>query len=191
MRGAWVSRGLGVLLFAGACNVAEALAAGEDDAAEAGSAVTTADTERFVGSYRFAGGQAQRTALKVAIEDLVASLNALLQGVAREKITETNPVFETVEIARTDGGLALTLGSLKNVCSLDGSATKVKGIDGSALTCRLSMKGDALVQRLHGPRGGRVNTFTVGKDGKLKMQTRIHSKMMPKDLRYTLTYAKK
>src|SRR5690606_30773025 len=52
MRGAWVSRGLGVLLFAGACNVAEALAAGEDDAAEAGSAVTTADTERFVGSYR-------------------------------------------------------------------------------------------------------------------------------------------
>ncbi|HWB80033.1 MAG TPA: hypothetical protein VG755_33945 [Nannocystaceae bacterium] len=176
-----------------ACDLAQAIAAGKDaeaEAIEAGAAVSEAEADRFVGQYAFAGGEAQRAALRDAIEELVLQLTALIRGVAREKLTETNPVFEQVSIERRSGELVLRYGSLTNVCKLDGSASEVEGIDGSALKCRLSMQGDALVHRVDGARGGRVNTFTIGKNGRLTMKTRIHSKMMPADLRYTLTFAR-
>jgi hypothetical protein len=177
-----------------ACDIGQAIAAGADsdeaEAVEAAAGVSETDADRFVGRYAFAGGEAQRTALRDAIEGLVAQLGAVIRGVARDKLTETNPVFEKVVIERKGGALVLTYGSLTNTCNLDGSASDVDGIDGSALKCKLSMQGDALVQRLEGSRGGRVNTFTIGKNGRLSMKTRIHSKMMPADLRYTLTFAR-
>lgn len=171
----------------------EAIAAGEvpeAEAIEAAAGVSEADADRFVGQYAFAGGEAQRTALRDAIEELVAQLSAVIRGVAREKLTDTNPVFEKVSIERKGGELVLNYGSHTNVCKLDGSASEVEGIDGSSLKCRLSMQGDALVHRVDGSRGGRVNTFTITEGGRLTMKSRIHSKMMPADLRYTLTFAR-
>jgi hypothetical protein len=178
-----------------ACDVAEAIAAhdasdGEADAIEAAAGVSETQADRFVGQYTFAGGQAQRTALRDAIEELVAQLGVVIRGIARGKLTETNPVFETVSIERKGGELVLTYGSHTNTCKLDGSASDVEGIDGSALKCRLSLQGDALVHRVDGSRGGRVNTFTIDESGRLTMKSRIHSKMMPADLRYTLTFAR-
>jgi len=178
-----------------ACDVPDAIAAGEvsdvdADAIEAAAGVSEAQAERFVGQYAFAGGQAQRTALRDAIEELVAQLNAMIRGVARQKLTETNPVFEKVSIERKAGELVLSYGSHTNACKLDGSASDVEGIDGSSLKCRLSMHGDTLVHRVDGSRGGRVNKFTIGENGRLTMKSRIHSKMMPADLRYTLTFAR-
>lgn len=186
---------LGSVLVLLACDVTTAIAAGvgsdpDAEAIEASAGVSESDADRFVGQYAFAGGEAQRTALRDAIEELVAQLGALIRGVAREKLTETNPVFETVSIERKGDALVLSYGSHTNTCNLDGSAVEVKGIDGSALKCKLSMQGDALVHRADGPRGGRVNTFTIGESGRLTMKTRIHSKMMPADLRYTLTFAR-
>jgi hypothetical protein len=177
----------GSLSLALACNVSDALAAG-DEPVEAGAGVGDVDADRFVGRYTFAGGEAERAALSQAIEELVAQLNAMIRNLAREKIAETNPVFDTVSIERKGDELVLKYGSLTNACKLDGSASEVKGIDGGTLTCRLAMDGDALVHRVNGSRGGRVNTFTVSKNGRLTMKTRIHSKMMPADLRYTLTF---
>lgn len=173
-----------------ACDVAEAGEVSDGDAEAIGAAAGVSETEadRFVGQYAFAGGEAQRTALRDAIEELVAQLNAVIRGVARDKLTATNPVFETVSIERKGGELVLRYGAHTNVCKLDGSASDVEGIDGSSLECRLSMHGDALVHRVDGSRGGRVNTFTIGKSGRLTMKSRIHSKMMPADLRYTLTF---
>jgi hypothetical protein len=181
---------LSVLL---ACDAAMAIAAGEvtDEEAEAIAAaggVSETEADRFVGQYAFAGGEAERTALRDAIEQLVAQLNAVIRGIARDKLTETNPVFEKVSIERKGSELVLTYGSHTNTCNLDGSASKVEGIDGSSLKCRLSMQGEALVHRVDGPRGGRVNTFMLGKTGRLTMKTRIHSEMMPADMRYTLTF---
>jgi hypothetical protein len=183
---------LGGLLLVTACSVADAHP-DHDDAGvvAAGAPVTSADVDRFVGTYRFAGGQSQRKALRAAIEEIVEALNVLIRGKAREKLQETNPIFESVVIERRAGRLVLAFGRLKNACKLDGSATQVDAIDGSKLTCRLSMENGALVQRLTGSRGGRDNTFTVDEHGKLRMKTRIHSKMLPKDLRYTLTYARR
>lgn len=168
--------------------VADVAHADDRTAVAAATGVAETDADRFVGDYAFAGGATERTALHDAIEELVGLLNALIRGVAREKLTETNPVFEKVSIERKGGDLVLKFGALTNACKLDGSASQVEGIDGSALTCRLSMQGDALVQRLSGSRGGRVNTFTVGKGGRLALRSRIHSKLMPADLRYKLTF---
>jgi hypothetical protein len=184
------------LAFVGSVSVllaCEAIAAGEvpdveAEASEAAAGVSETEADRFVGQYAFAGGEAQRAALRDAIEELVAQLNAVIRGVARDKLTDTNPVFERVSIERKGGELVLSYGSHTNTCKLDGSPSDVEGIDGSSLECRLSMHGDAFVHRVDGPRGGRVNTFTIGKSGRLTMKTRIHSKMMPADLRYTLTF---
>jgi hypothetical protein len=180
----------GALWLVPACNVADALAASDasDEVVEASAGVGEAEADRFVGRYTFAGGEAQRAALSQAIEELVAQLNAMIRNMAREKITETNPVFDTVSIERKGDELVLKYGSLTNACKLDGSPSEVEGIDGSTLTCRLAMDGGALVHRVKGSRGGRVNTFTIGKNGRLTMKTRIHSKMMPADLLYTLTF---
>jgi hypothetical protein len=192
MRSSWVEGVLGGLVLATACNVADAQpASGTAEAVSASAAVASSDGDRFVGSYRFAGGQAQRTALREAIEELVEALNILVRGRARDKLQETNPVFDSVKITRSGDSLVLTFGTLKNACKLDGSPTKVEGIDGSELTCRLSMEKHALVQRLSGPRGGRDNTITVDEHGKLRIKTRIHSRLMPKDLHYELTYARR
>ena len=117
-------------------------------------------------------------------------IGRVIRGIAREKLTETNPVFETMSIERKGGELVLNYGSHTNTCKLDGSASDVEGIDGTALKCRLSLQGSALVHRVDGSRGGRVNTFTIDESGHLTMKTRIHSKMMPADLRYTLTFAR-
>ncbi len=183
----WFVGSISVLL---ACDVAEAGEVSEAESVEAAAGVSETQADRFVGRYAFAGGEAQRTALRDAIEELVAQLNAVIRGVARDKLTETNPVFENVSIERKGDELVLTYGSHTNVCKLDGSGSDVEGIDGSSLECKMSMQGDALVHRVHGPRGGRVNTFTIGESGRLTMKTRIHSKMMPADLRYTLTFAR-
>lgn len=173
------------------CDVANALVTGDGSDAEpieAGAGVSEAEADRFVGRYAYAGGEAQRAALRDAIEELVAQLGALLRGVARDKLIATNPVFDTVSITRKGSELVLTYGALTNVCNLDGSSSQVEGIDGSSLKCRLSMDGGALVQRVDGSRGGRVNTFTIDESGRISMKTRIHSKLMPADLRYTLTF---
>lgn len=174
------------------CEVTQALAAGdaEAEAIAAAAGVSQTEADRFVGRYTFAGGEAQRSALRDAIEELVAQLNAMIRGVARGKLAETNPVFETIAIERKGGQLVLSYGDHTNACNLDGSGSDVEGIDGSSLTCRLSMQGDALVHRVDGSRGGRVNTLTLGKGGRLTMSTRVHSKLMPADLRYTLTFAR-
>jgi hypothetical protein len=182
---------LGGLLFATACTVADAQPASDRGEVAPAGALASADVDRFVGTYRFAGGQAQRDALRDAIEDLVEAINVLVRGKARDKLRETNPVFESVVIERGADTLSLTFGTLKNACKLDGSATQVAGIDGSKLTCRLSMENGALVQRLSGSRGGRDNTITVDEHGKLRVKTRIHSRLMPDDLHYKLTYARR
>jgi hypothetical protein len=192
MRNQRVQAILGGLLLATACNVADAQPASDHGVVEpAGAALAGSEVDRFVGKYRFAGGQAQRNALREAIEELVQAINVLVRGKARTKLEETNPVFDSVVIERGAGTLVLTFGTLKNACKLDGSATQVDGIDGSKLTCRLSMENGALVQRLSGSRGGRDNTITVDEHGKLRVKTRIHSRLMPKDLRYKLTYARR
>lgn len=189
MRNGW-----GVLagvLLATACNVADAQPASASEIASTRAAVVSSDADRFVGTYHFAGGQAQRTALREAIEELVELLNILVRGTARDKLHETNPVFDRVTIERSADSMVLTFGTLKNACKIDGSATQVEGIDGSKLTCRLSIKNGALVQQLSGSRGGRDNTLTLDEHGKLRVKTRIHSRLMPKDLHYTLTYARR
>lgn len=193
MRTAGVWSFVGSVCVLLACDVVEAFAASgaadpEADASEASAGVSETEADRFVGRYSFAGGESERAALRNAIEQLVAQLGVVIRGIARDKLTETNPVFETVSIERKAGELVLTYGSHTNTCNLDGSASDVHGIDGGALKCRLSAQGGALVHRVDGSRGGRINTFTLDKDGRLTMKTRIHSKMMPADLRYTLTF---
>lgn len=180
------------MVLATACNVAHAQpGSGTAEVASASVAVPISDADRFVGTYHFAGGPAQRTALREAIEELVSLLNVLVRGTARDKLRETNPVFDRVRIERSADSLSLTFGTLKNACKLDGSATQVEGIDGSKLTCRVSIENGALVQQLSGSRGGRDNTLTLDEHGKLRVKTRIHSRLMPKDLHYTLTYARR
>jgi hypothetical protein len=153
------------------------------------AAVTDTQADRFIGEYSFAGGNKEREALTAAIEDLVSEINAIVRGTARKKLTATNPPFASVGIARKGDALTFTFDGRDKVCKLDGSATTVDALDGGTLECRLAIDGDTLVQRLDGgARGGRVNRFSVTEGGRLKMKVRIHSKLMPKDMRYTLTY---
>ncbi len=180
----WV---LAALVAGFACDMAG------DTAEESEPATTTVagdDADRFVGTYRFSGGQKERDGVRDAIDDVVGEINVLFRGQAKDKLTEANPVFDTVEVARSGNDLTLKFGSLTNVCKLDGTASDVPGVTGDELSCRLGFQGEAIVQKLKGARGGRDNKLAVDDKGRLRLTVRIHSKLMPKDLRYTLTYRK-
>lgn len=161
---------------------------GYDEPVTAGT-VTETQADHLAGAYTFAGGNKERDALAAAIEDLVGEINGLFRNRARKKLTETNPAFAKVAIARSGDEVTFTFDGRDKVCKLDGSVTTVDAIDGGTLQCRLAMDGKTLVQRLDGgARGGRVNRFSVTDSGRLKIKVRIYSKLMPADMRYTLTY---
>ena len=107
MRAAWLWSFVGSFSVLLACDVAEAIAAheasdGEPDAIEAAAGVSETQADRFVGQYAFAGGQAQKTALRDAIEELVAQLNAVIRGVAAYQLSSMTSVAGFAPLASNE-----------------------------------------------------------------------------------------
>jgi hypothetical protein len=147
-----------------------------------------ASTDRFAGRYRFTGGEAQRDALLVAIDDVVADMNVLARGIARDRLREANPVPSELSIARDEHTCTIGLDDRKYTAPLDGSSTEVVGITGDTLQYSVTISGDRIDQTFVGPKGTRKNTLRLGADGALEMRVEIGSESLPKALRYRLSF---
>src|SRR5690606_25309797 len=80
--------------------------------------ITSAD---FHGSYRYAGGQAQRDDVTAAIEATVQQLSKAIHGIARKRLTAANPVDSTLEISVSGDKVTTTFASGFDVtCVIDG-----------------------------------------------------------------------
>lgn len=143
--------------------------------------------DALAGNYRYRSGGG---AVGPAIESVVAEMNGLVRGVARKRLAAANEVPSTLAIAH-DGDVArVTLDGRTYEAKLGGAAKSVTDPNGEASKMRLRMVGKSLYQTFDAGQGVRTNIYTPGKSGRVTMSVRITSKQLPKDVRYSLVFAR-
>jgi hypothetical protein len=158
----------------------EAAAAVDDDTRKAAG--------RFTGSYKFAGGDAERAARDAAIEAVVEDMNMLAQPIARSKLQEGNKIAERLDITLDGDAVSVAFDGRPFVASLDGSKKRVVGITGDELDYHVEVGASKLRQVFKGDKGGRSNAMRrSGK--KIAIDVKVTSSKLPKPLQYRLTYA--
>ena len=146
--------------------------------------------DRFVGSYRFAGGDRERAARDAAIDGVVEEMNFLVRGVARKRLKESNRIAERVSISRKESQLTIRFDDRAYTAPINGGAVAVVGITGAELKLRHRVSNGRIEQIFEGEDGGRTNQLELDGEGRLTIRVRVFSDKLPKDLRYKLTYAR-
>jgi hypothetical protein len=146
--------------------------------------------DRFVGSYKFSGGDRERKAHDEAIEDVVSEMNFLVRSIARKRLREGTRIPSRVEISRKGNQLTLTFDGRVYSAPINGGAVEVETVTGDTVELRYRVSGKRIEQHFAGDDGGRVNVMILGDDGNLKMKVRVFSSKLPKDLRFELTYSR-
>lgn len=152
--------------------------------------ITRAD---FHGSYRYAGGSSQRNDLAAGIEATVDALNGAIQGIARRRLTATNPLDSTVDIVVAGDDVTTTFESGFNAsCVIDGATANARDIEGGKLRVRLRWKDGKLIQQMEGNGGARTIVYVLSADRKtLTVHHKITSDRLPVPLIYRLSYSRK
>jgi len=144
--------------------------------------------DHYVGHYRFIGGQTERDAVLVAIDETVADMNILTRNIARGRLRDSNPVPGELTISHDGQNLVIAFDERSYEAPLDGSSTSVVGITGDTLKYSVSVSAKKLAQTFVGPKGTRNNALRVAKDGTLKMEVEVTSESLPQALRYQLSF---
>lgn len=149
--------------------------------------------ERFGATFRYVGGQRERTNLETAIELSVDELVWVIQGIARRRLKETNPIAATTTISFANGKIAVHRPGLKTIAApADGSAVKWTNDFGDKANVRFRWRGEKLVQSIWNGQGGSEVIYSLNADGtRLRISVRVYSDRLPVPVRYRLTYARK
>lgn len=147
----------------------------------------------FHGSYRYAGGSSQRAELDAAIENTVTQLSRAIQGIARKRLAEANPVDGSVQITIVGDKITTSFESGFQVsCTIDGASVQTKGLGGEKLSVQVRAKGSKLIQHMQGKDGARTIVYTLSADRKtLSVHHKITADRLPEPLTYRLSYARK
>lgn len=148
------------------------------------------DQARFAGTFRYAGGEAQRQGLTDAIETTVQELNALIRGIGRKRLTEANPIREQMTFVVDGAKVTATFAAGRTISgTIGGPAVPWTSDSGSPLTVKFSVVKGRLVMDYKADDGGRRSTFTLDESGdKLTMSVTITSERLSTPLKYALTY---
>jgi len=173
---------LAAALVASTCALAPSARAGQP----------VGDTEALAsmrGTYRFAGGAAERRALHAAIDRVVDQMSFVIRGMARSAIRDNVRPEAQVAITPVDPThLRVTLGDWTSPpMSTDGAIRTVRGPDGNSTRFSVRLHDGRLYTRAVTSRGTRENWITVA-DGQLRMQSRIHAEQLPAPISYALTF---
>lgn len=141
----------------------------------------------LLGTYRHAGGDAEREARDRAIEGVVSEMSIFSRGIARDKLKEGNPIAAKLALSATDASLTVALDKRSFTAPRDGKSVKVTTVTGDEMNMRFKLGKDLIEQVFFLDDRGKVNRFRP--DGaKLVLNVRVHAKRLPKDLVYKLTY---
>ncbi|MFY0535164.1 hypothetical protein [Nannocystis pusilla] len=151
------------------------------------------EQNRFAGTFRYAGGEAQRQQLTDAIETTVAQLNALIRGIGRKRLTAANPIREQISFVVEGTKVTATFAAGRTISgTLGGPAVAWTADDGSPLTVAFSIVKGRLVMEFKADDGGRRSVFTLDDSGdKLTMSVTITSSRLDNPLKYALSYRRK
>jgi hypothetical protein len=119
---------------------------------------------------------------------VVADMNFLARGTARDRLREANPVPKRIAITRTTGTLTVAFDERTYDAPLDGSKTRVTGITGDELEYHVTVDDTRLRQHFAGPRGGRRNTMRHRGEDRMVLNVKVTSDSLPKPLEYVLTF---
>ncbi|MBK7827601.1 hypothetical protein [Nannocystis sp.] len=146
--------------------------------------------QRFVGTFKFVGGDAQRQNLETAIEAAAMELNALIRGIGRKRLRDANPIREQVTIAVDGDKVSMTsVVGRTLVHRIDGPAVPWTSDSGKAVQVSVSLVKGRLVQTYTADDGGRRNTWTLDESGdRLTLSVTVTSDRLTNPLKYALSY---
>ena len=161
-------------------------------AAGEGSVAVDPALEKYLGTYRYVGGDTDIEALDRAIEDVVSQMNFLIRGIARRRLRDPNLPSKEVTITSDDGQIRI---------DRPGQPPVSAPVDGKAITWRHPEDGDVfrvqhgidargeLYQRFEGERSVSRNRFVLSDDGNaLSIHTFIQADRLPAPLRFQMSY---
>ncbi len=144
----------------------------------------------LAGEYAFSGGEAERQALRDAIDALVEEMNPLARGIARSRLLESNRIASRVAIGADGNAVTVSFDDRAYTATLGAAAIEVTGIDGKPVQLTHRFQGETLTQRFVGSQGARRNALDL-RGTKLRIHVVIESESLPKPLSYRLTYTKR
>jgi cytochrome P450 len=161
--------------------------------AEVGTSSQTNAAVELEQTYRYAGGEAGRTAVENAIDVAIADMNGLIRGVARRRLLEANAIIG--ELGFSLGGDPLRASNVDGrIIESPASGAAVDWVDQFGDTVKVSQRwsGDELVQRIFNDDGSRTNVYRFAEDGQsMTMSVTIEASRLPEAIRYRLDYRKK
>lgn len=146
--------------------------------------ITVAD---FEGKYRYVGGSAQRKALEQAIEKAVQQLAAVIRGIGRRRLTNTNPIDSGIEIV-VNGDKVKTIFSNSGFdaeAKIDGPTISWTSDKGEKYKVRLRKGKNKIVQIIAGKDGVKTTVFVLSKD---RQRLTVHHKVSSDRLKTPMTY---
>ena len=162
--------------------------------AVAGGGAVSIDTNlhKYLGTYRYVGGEKDIQALDKAIEQVVSQMNFLIRGIARRRLREPNLPSKEVSISLDEAQIRIERPGQPEVSA---------PASGKAITWRNPEEGDVfqvqhgidergeLYQRFAGERSVSVNRFVLSDDGNaLTIHTLIEADRLPAPLRFEMSY---
>jgi len=147
--------------------------------------------EAFSGHYRFAGGARELKARDAAIDEVVQEMSWIVRAAARKRLTRLNEIPRELTLRLGDEALTMVLPDAVYQAPLDGTPVMVEGPSGDDVVLTNRPIGSRrLRQRFTSDDGIRINVCDRRGDDGLVIRVQMHSDKLPKDLVYTLTFAR-
>ncbi|MCA9718904.1 MAG: hypothetical protein KC468_29820 [Myxococcales bacterium] len=159
-------------------------------AAPAASDEVADPAARLTGTFRFVGGERQRSALRDAIDKAVEQLSWVIRGIGRSRLEAVTKIPPAVTFEIGASTIKMTYFGRPTVeAPADGTFVQRTDPQGKPMRVSFTMRGDTLVQKFEGENGVRTNRVTVSEDGqRMTVRVSLESKRLQDPLKYTLSY---
>jgi len=144
----------------------------------------------YTGVYVYAGGQAQQTARKSAVDNVVEQMNVLIRGLARRNLLKATEPWQRITVGVSGKNLTLNRGGgVPATVALEGPAVSFSnGFAGRSSVRRRFAKG-SIIEVIDDGTSSRTNMFSLSSAGKiLSVGSRIRSPHLPQDVVFRFSY---
>ncbi|HRI09322.1 MAG TPA: hypothetical protein PKW35_15985 [Nannocystaceae bacterium] len=128
--------------------------------------------------------------MEAAIEAAAQQMNALIRGIGRKRLTESNPIREKIVIAVDGEEVSVTFAAGRTVAGrLGGPAVDWTSDSGKPVKVGFSMVKGRLVLQFTAEDGQRRSVFSLDESGsKMTMSVTITSDRLETPMKYALSY---
>ena len=159
-----------------------------------GASVPAELSQRFTGTYVYAGGDDERADVARAVDRAVEDMSFLTRGIARSALMDRAAIRESYTIFFDEAGRVAVLspGELPEVSPADGTPVEVVNRLGDESELTQQFIDGVLVQRGRTADGGGSTAFELQPDGEMLLVHRtMESSKLSQPVKYTLTYRRR